>query len=167
MSGILSGLHDSGAAQTRRIRYTGTMTPPVQHAAGIILWRPVQEERRYLLLRNRDHGTWGFPKGHREAGESDIECARREVLEETGLSEYEIDPGFEETMSYPVHQGDTVYTKTVRYFLARSDQGALALSQEHSEGDWYPYDQALRLLQHEESRNLLSAAETLVMLDES
>ena len=30
-------------------------------------------------------GTWAFPGGHLEYGESPEDCARREVLEETGL----------------------------------------------------------------------------------
>ena len=30
-------------------------------------------------------GTWSFPGGHLEFGESFADCARREVLEETGL----------------------------------------------------------------------------------
>jgi 8-oxo-dGTP diphosphatase len=30
-------------------------------------------------------GTWSFPGGHLETGESVIECARRETIEETGM----------------------------------------------------------------------------------
>ncbi len=37
--------------------------------------------------RSRSHGdgVWQFPGGHLEWGESVFDCARREVLEETGL----------------------------------------------------------------------------------
>jgi 8-oxo-dGTP diphosphatase len=38
-------------------------------------------------LRKGDHGpgTWSVPGGHLEHGEDPIDCARRELLEETGL----------------------------------------------------------------------------------
>lgn len=51
---------------------------------GVLVWF----EGLVLLGRRRGaHGaeSWSFPGGHLEAGESWAACARREVLEETGL----------------------------------------------------------------------------------
>jgi len=52
---------------------------------GVLVWREQQ-----LLLGERltkgQHSCWQFPGGHLENNESVIACARREVLEETGLS---------------------------------------------------------------------------------
>jgi ADP-ribose pyrophosphatase YjhB (NUDIX family) len=39
-----------------------------------------------LLVRGRLSRKWSFPKGHCKNGETDLECAKRELLEETGLS---------------------------------------------------------------------------------
>ncbi|MCK5001979.1 MAG: NUDIX domain-containing protein [Gammaproteobacteria bacterium] len=51
---------------------------------AVLLWKG-----DCLLLGQRigSHGEhdWQFPGGHLEAGESALECASREVLEETGL----------------------------------------------------------------------------------
>lgn len=48
----------------------------------------VKKDRRVLLGRRRNShgaGTWQFPGGHLEYGESIEACARREVYEETGV----------------------------------------------------------------------------------
>lgn len=41
-------------------------------------------EGRVLLQRRSDDGTWGLPGGWMTPGESALQCAVREVLEETG-----------------------------------------------------------------------------------
>lgn len=48
----------------------------------------VEREGSYLLglrLGVLGRGTWGFPGGHVEPGEDPVDCAKRELLEETGL----------------------------------------------------------------------------------
>ncbi|MEK8034000.1 NUDIX domain-containing protein [Ideonella sp. DXS29W] len=55
----------------------------------------VREGLVLLGLRQGAHGagTWGLPGGHLEFGESIEQCARREVLEETGLEIQEVSRG--------------------------------------------------------------------------
>lgn len=52
---------------------------------GVLLWRGQQLLLGRRLLKGQQ-GCWQFPGGHLEHGESVISCARREVLEETGLT---------------------------------------------------------------------------------
>lgn len=55
-----------------------------QVGIGVLIFR----QRQLLLGRRKgSHGSgcWSAPGGHLEFGESPQECARREVLEETGL----------------------------------------------------------------------------------
>ncbi len=55
-----------------------------QVGVGVLIFR---ESKLLLGRRKGSHGDgcWSAPGGHLEFGESPEECARREVLEETGL----------------------------------------------------------------------------------
>ena len=43
------------------------------------------ENNKVLLVYEKNGNFWGFPKGHMEKGENEIETALREVKEEVGL----------------------------------------------------------------------------------
>ena len=47
------------------------------------------KDPEFLLLRNR-RGYWGFPQGHKEEGETEIQTLFREVYEETGINSLNI-----------------------------------------------------------------------------
>jgi 8-oxo-dGTP diphosphatase len=52
---------------------------------GVLVWREQQLLLGQRITKGR-HSCWQFPGGHLENNESVSDCARREVLEETGLS---------------------------------------------------------------------------------
>ena len=43
------------------------------------------KNEKVLLVYEKNRNFWGFPKGHMEEGENEIETALREVKEEVGL----------------------------------------------------------------------------------
>jgi len=45
----------------------------------------------WVFCRHRDRTTLEMPAGHREAGESPLEAAGRELYEETGATDYDIE----------------------------------------------------------------------------
>lgn len=49
-------------------------------SGGII----VNQDGKIALVQNR-RGLWGFPKGHVEEGENELEAAKREIQEEAGI----------------------------------------------------------------------------------
>jgi 8-oxo-dGTP diphosphatase len=84
-------------------------------AAGAVLWRQLSEDLVQVALIHRPrYDDWSFPKGKVEDGESDIACAHREVLEETGFQSL-FGPELQ-TVQYLV--GDT--QKIVRYWSAEA-----------------------------------------------
>lgn len=57
--------------------------PRSRKVYGCILISP---NDRILLVRGRLSGKWSLPKGHMEGRENDIQCALRELFEETGVT---------------------------------------------------------------------------------
>jgi 8-oxo-dGTP pyrophosphatase MutT (NUDIX family) len=52
---------------------------------GILYYKTEEGEIRYALVQGRATGKWSFPKGHSNKGEDALECAKREIAEETSL----------------------------------------------------------------------------------
>lgn len=47
---------------------------------------------KWVFCKHRERDTWELPGGHREAGESILAAARRELAEETGALDFTIKP---------------------------------------------------------------------------
>ena len=77
-------------------------------------------QKSFLLMKHADR--YDLPKGHTEPGESDLECALREMNEETGIpiSAVQIEPGFEyRSIYYPQYErfNDEILEKTLIIFF--------------------------------------------------
>lgn len=114
-------------------------------SCGIILARRVESGWATLMLRAYHH--WDFPKGIRERGEEPLEAAKREVAEETGVTELSFDWGDRYFETGPYSRG-----KIARYFIARTTQKDVVLGPspetgepEHSEWRWVSFDEAYDL----------------------
>ena len=49
-------------------------------------------EGKWVFCKHKDRDTYEVPGGHREFGESIMDTARRELMEETGATEFNIKP---------------------------------------------------------------------------
>ena len=123
-----------------------TQPLPTAVACGFVLMRPASRGFEYLLLTNKNRGDVGLPKGHCEAGESEMATALRETEEETGLTDLAPDPWFRRTLRYTARRKGLVYDKTVIYLLARLRSGRVRLSHEHSDHRWTGLGAALAAL---------------------
>ena len=98
--------------------------PLIMAGAGVLL---INEKNEVLLQKRSDNGCWDYPAGSMELGESFEECARREVMEETGLScgrlEFFMDiSGKKSYYEYP--NGDRTYAAVIVY-ICRDFEGEL------------------------------------------
>lgn len=87
--------------------------PLIMTSACVLI---MNENHQLLLQKRADNGYWAYPGGSMELGESFEECAKREVLEETGLEcldlIYFTNKSGEE-MHYTYPNGDEVYIAEV------------------------------------------------------
>ena len=127
-------------------------------AAGFVLFQDTADGRRYLVLTNAARNEPGLPKGHADPGESEIETARRETEEETGLTDLEVWGDFAHTLRYTATRKDQTYPKRVVYFLARVRSGEVRLSTEHSAKAWLPLDEARAAMPFDSLRDVLQGA---------
>ena len=87
-----------------------------------------------LMERRSDNGLWGLPGGSMEPGETLEQCARRELLEETGIEAEELE--FFHTFSGPeLHHfypnGDEAFIVTTA-FVVRNFKGEPRAADEES-----------------------------------
>ena len=120
--------------------------PPRKLAAGAVVFRRTENGVRLLVLRA--YKNWDFPKGMVEPGESELDAARRECAEETGLAGLDFPFGDAHRDTVPYAGG-----KVARYFLAETQATAITLPvspelgrPEHHEWRWVSFDEAEALL---------------------
>jgi 8-oxo-dGTP pyrophosphatase MutT (NUDIX family) len=114
----------------------------------------VRDERRgsVLLVHRPRYDDWTFPKGKALEGESDEDCALREVEEETGLScelEFELP-----TSEYRLRNGRR---KRVRYWAMWPLGGEAEPRTEVDDIAWLPLGEAERKLTYDRDRIVLEA----------
>ena len=57
-----------------------------EKSCGVLPCRMVNGQQEFLLVFETYSKCWSLPKGHIEAGETDVQAAMRELYEETGLT---------------------------------------------------------------------------------
>lgn len=125
----------------------------VVRAAGLLLRRESGNRRTWLLLRNRKRGEWGFPKGHAEGEETDVDCALRECAEESGIALVALD-GTPRILRYRLSDGRA---KQVVYLPARTTQEQIILSPEHNRAGWFDARGVIDRMPYESLRSLFRA----------
>lgn len=124
----------------------------VVRAAGAVVHRRRNGRIEVAVVHRPRYDDWSFPKGKAEPGESDEDCARREVEEETGLRG-RLGPELPSTR-YVDRRGRP---KVVRYWQMTADSGSFTATDEVDEIRWVSIGEGVRLLTYAHDRVLLMA----------
>jgi len=122
--------------------------PGVVRAAGGVVVR----DGLLLLVHRPKYDDWTFPKGKAENGETDEECALREVHEETGLKCELVTPAG--VTEYLDSRGRP---KVVHWFVMHPLGGEFEPTDEVDELRWESTEDAAELLSYERDVPLLAA----------
>ena len=124
-------------------------------AAGGVVWRPSEEGApRIVLVHRPRYDDWSLPKGKCDEGESEADCALREVEEETGYA-CRLGPELP-TTRYHDNKGRP---KTVRYWAMEpvAGDGTFTPNAEIDEIRWLPIAEAVKLLSYDHDRPVVLA----------
>jgi ADP-ribose pyrophosphatase YjhB (NUDIX family) len=108
-----------------------------------------------VLVVNQNHDSWSLPKGHRESGETDEQAARREIQEESGVSQLDLVEDLGSYERFQIALGgvgeNTRQLKSIHLFLFSTVQ--LELHPEdpaNPEAKWVGIDTVPSFLSHPE-----------------
>ncbi len=133
---------------------------PTEKSCGAVVFTEQEEEIHFLLVQERA-GHYSFPKGHVEAGESEMQTAAREIREETGLTVEFID-GFRTVDAFL--QRENGNWKEVVYFLARyAGQTPLHQASELTGCELLPFDEAITRFQFDSQKRILREAQAFLL----
>ena len=130
---------------------------PKEKSVGAVLFKKTGEKPEFLLL-HYPAGHWGIPKGHVEGNETEEETVRREILEETSLSNIELIPNFRHEITYFFRRGKETIFKEVTVFLARVGEEKVSISNEHTGFEWLSFDYAMQRLTFKNTKDAFEKA---------
>ena len=126
-------------------------------AAGGVLWRSLarssSEAVEVAVIHRPRYDDWSLPKGKLASGESDVDGAIREVLEETGFH-VRLGRALGVTR-YMKEMDGNVRPKTVRWWAMEAMTGTFVPTREVDELRWLSLGEAHDILSRETDRALL------------
>lgn len=110
------------------------------------------ENNKVLLVYEKNGNFWGFPKGHMEKGENEIETALREVKEEVGLDVEIIDKEKRYILNYIIR--DEIDKTTVLYLAIPKNKEIVMQESEIEKVKWCDFEEALETLTFDNSKEV-------------
>jgi len=129
-----------------------------ERSSGAIIALINKDSKAEFLLLHYTTGHWDFPKGNIEIGEEEVEAARREIFEETGIEDVNFLKGFRKKIEYQYMRGERLIQKEVVFYITTTNTRKIILSNEHIGYVWNEYDNAMKRLTYMNAKNLLTEA---------
>jgi 8-oxo-dGTP pyrophosphatase MutT (NUDIX family) len=135
----------------------------VEKSVAVIVFRK-EDDFKFLLLWKKNSGVykeaWEFPKGNTEKGETETQTGLRELQEESGLTEKDIQfYDFHDKVSFFYRrENHELVRKEVSFLLARTNKSDVRISSEHDAYRWAGYLEAFDLLTHKNAKEILRKA---------
>ncbi|HEY0378207.1 MAG TPA: NUDIX domain-containing protein [Pyrinomonadaceae bacterium] len=127
-----------------------------ESAGGIVINR-----EGLVLVVNQNGTSWSLPKGHIEDGEDKLSAARREIYEESGVTELSL---VKELGSYQRHRigvngrEDQSELKVIHMFLFTSSQDELSpVDPQNPEARWVEKEKVVEFLTHQQDKDFFLA----------
>ena len=108
-----------------------------EKSCGVLPYQIIDGQRKFLLVFETYSQCWSLPKGHIEAGETDVQTALRELYEETGLMA-RLDTTRVASIAYPI---SSFARKQVDFFLGEVDGKPRTREGEIETYKWVTYDE--------------------------
>lgn len=106
-----------------------------------------------VLVIQQVKGHWGFPKGHVEKGETEVETAMREIKEETNL-DVEINENYRYVETYSPEED---VKKDVVFFVAKKIGGEIKVQEEEVKAtEWLSPEEATKRVTFESSKKIMN-----------
>jgi tRNA nucleotidyltransferase (CCA-adding enzyme) len=129
-------------------------------SCGFVAYKHINNENFYLIIKSIN-GDVGFPKGHMEKDETELQTAIRELKEETGVT-VDYVPNFREQIEYKLPKTNNVMKQSI-YFLGNCTSDNIVCQEtEVSEAKFVSYENALEILTFDETKSILKNAELFI-----
>lgn len=115
----------------------------------------ILKDNKVLLIYEKSAQYWGFPKGHIEGNETELETAKREVKEEVGL-DVEINENKRYELNYITDKG--IDKTTVLYIAEPKNDEIVMQESEIQNVQWCNFNEALDVISYDNLKDVFRKA---------